>query len=283
MPTRTGYFTNLRIGVETVWAGLRLTLGHLRQARRRRRPVSIADPDYFRQPDGQVTVRYPHEAVPVPDTGRYRLHNDIDDCIGCLKCARICPVDCITIETIKAVEDLGTTSNGQKKRLWIARFDIDMAKCCYCGLCTMVCPTECLTMTKVHDFSEFDRDNMVYHFANLTPEEVEEKRRLAEAAAVKPAAPARAASAQPASAAGKSALAPRAVSRPEAPGDRDPAPNAGSAEAPHRAKPAFAPRPVPRAGADAESRPAEPPSTESEQPQERKPAAKPFVFKKGDS
>jgi formate hydrogenlyase subunit 6/NADH:ubiquinone oxidoreductase subunit I len=264
MMAQRGYWANLRTGLRTVWTGLRLTFRHLKQARRRRAPVPIWDPSYFRQPDGQVTIRYPHEAIPVPDTGRYRLHNHIDDCIGCLKCARVCPVDCITIETIKAVEDLGTTSNGQKKRLWIARFDIDMAKCCYCGLCTMVCPTECLTMTKVHDFSEFDRDNMVYHFANLTPEEAEEKRRLAEAAAARPAA-----------GSGKPAFAPRAVPR----GQSAPPGQAGAPAT----RPAFAPGAVP--GPEPEqSGEAEPKAeTSSPQAEERKPTPRPFVFKRKES
>nr|BCX01594.1 MAG: 4Fe-4S ferredoxin [Bacteroidota bacterium] len=276
MMAQRGYWANLRTGLRTVWTGLRLTFRHLKQARRRRAPVPIWDPSYFRQPDGQVTIRYPHEAIPVPDTGRYRLHNHIDDCIGCLKCARVCPVDCITIETIKAVEDLGTTSNGQKKRLWIARFDIDMAKCCYCGLCTMVCPTECLTMTKVHDFSEFDRDNMVYHFANLTPEEAEEKRRLAEAAAARPTAPVReGASEKPAAGSGKPAFAPRAVPR----GQSAPPGQAGAPAT----RPAFAPGAVP--GPEPEqSGEAEPKAeTSSPQAEERKPTPRPFVFKRKES
>ena len=90
---------------------------------------------------------------PIPDVGRYRLHNEIDDCIVCDKCAKICPVDCIDIEPIKATEEIGKTSDGTPKRIYAAKFDIDMGKCCFCGLCTTVCPTECLTMTKVYDFS----------------------------------------------------------------------------------------------------------------------------------
>ena len=53
-----------------------------------------------------------------------------------------------------------------------------MAKCCYCGLCTTVCPTECLTMTKVFDYSEYDRERFIYHFGGLSPEEAQEKAAL---------------------------------------------------------------------------------------------------------
>ena len=69
-------------------------------------------------------------------------------------------------------DDLGTTSTGQKKRLWVTRFDIDIAKCCYCGLCVPPCPTECIYMTEVYEFSEFDRNNLLYNFSALTSGDV---------------------------------------------------------------------------------------------------------------
>ena len=107
----------------------------------------------------------------------------MDDCIGCLKCERACPVDCIKIETEKAPargEDLkeikhkGVTSNGTRKALVVTRFDIDMSECCYCNLCTYPCPEECIFMTggpnsKKHpidyEFSEPDRSDLIYRFA----------------------------------------------------------------------------------------------------------------------
>lgn len=138
--------------------------------------MGVDSPEYFQQ-EGIVTLQYPREAIPVPDNGRYRLYNEIDDCIVCDLCAKICPVNCIEIEAVKSVGEIGKTSDGTTKRLYAARFDIDMAKCCYCGLCTTVCPTECLTMTKTYDYSEFDIRNMVYHFTDLTPAETEVKRK----------------------------------------------------------------------------------------------------------
>lgn len=114
--------------------------------------------------------------MPVPDTGRYRLHNEIDDCIVCDKCAKICPVDCITIEPIRAVEEIGKTSDGTPKRIYAATFDINMGQCCFCGLCTTVCPTECLTMTKVYDFSVTDIREHTFAFAEMTPDEINDKR-----------------------------------------------------------------------------------------------------------
>ncbi|WP_275949936.1 4Fe-4S dicluster domain-containing protein [Dyadobacter chenwenxiniae] len=174
------YFKNISEGISTTVTGMRLTLRHLWNARRRRKMVDIRSDDFFGGQEGMVTIQYPQETIPIPDNGRYRLHNEIDDCIVCDKCVKVCPVDCIEIEPIRAIEEVGKASDGSPIRLYAAKFDIDMAKCCYCGLCTTVCPTECLTMTKTFDYSELDVRDMVYNYASLTPEEADEKRRLLE-------------------------------------------------------------------------------------------------------
>ncbi|MBO0949250.1 4Fe-4S dicluster domain-containing protein [Fibrella forsythiae] len=174
------YFSDISDGIRTTLKGLSLTVRHLRNATHRRESMGIADDRYFDLKDGLVTLQYPHEQLPIPDNGRYRLHNEIDDCIVCDKCAKVCPVDCITIDPIKATEEVGRASDGSPIRLYAAQFDIDMAKCCYCGLCTVVCPTECLTMEKKFDYSTFELGNLTYEFANLTPEQATEKRELYE-------------------------------------------------------------------------------------------------------
>ncbi|WP_226388749.1 4Fe-4S dicluster domain-containing protein [Penaeicola halotolerans] len=159
---------------------------HLWQARTSQKHVAIGDDTYFDQDSGLVTLQYPKQQLPVPDTGRYKLHNEIDDCIVCDKCAKVCPVNCIDIEPIKATEEIGKTSDGTSKRLYAAKFDIDMGKCCFCGLCTTVCPTECLTMTSDYDFSVFDVKEHNFSFANLSLEEIiNKKAQAAEAASAK--------------------------------------------------------------------------------------------------
>ncbi len=170
------YWGGIRHGIVSSWQGLKLSLKHLWQARHRRTPIGVADADYFKQQTGIVTLTYPYESLPVPDNGRYRLHNEMEDCIVCDKCAEICPVNCIEIEAVKSPEEIRKTSDGHSVRLYAAKFDIDMAKCCFCGLCTTVCPTECLTMTKTYDFSEFDIRDMNYHFSDLSPVQATEKR-----------------------------------------------------------------------------------------------------------
>jgi NADH-quinone oxidoreductase subunit I len=167
------YIGNIWTTLRGLLSGLGLTWRHMTTARSRRAPMPVETEGYFDQPQGPVTIQYPKEKIPVPDVGRHRLFVEIEDCIGCDQCSRVCPVDCITIEKIKATDELGVTSDGTKKKFHLPTFDIDMAKCMYCGLCTVVCPTECIIMTKSYDFSEYDRDNFVHHYGNRTPSEAE--------------------------------------------------------------------------------------------------------------
>lgn len=172
------YFGDILKGIKTTRKGMSLTWKHLWDARKTRGAMNVNDETYFRFTEGHVTLQYPHQKLDVPDNGRYQLDCEIDDCIVCDKCAKVCPVDCIEIEAIKSPELIRTTSDGSPVRLHAAKFDIDMAKCCFCGLCTTVCPTECLTMNSEYDFSVWDVNEFNFEFANLTPEEAAEKRKL---------------------------------------------------------------------------------------------------------
>jgi formate hydrogenlyase subunit 6/NADH:ubiquinone oxidoreductase subunit I len=174
------YFGNIKEGIKTSLKGLSLTWRHFMDARQSRKPIFVDNPDYFKQQTGIVTLQYPHQHLPLPDNGRYQLHNEMDDCIVCDKCAKVCPVDCIEIEPIKATGIAGYASDGSAIRLFAAKFDIDMAKCMFCGLCTTVCPTECLTMTSEYDFSTFDVTTHNFEFGNLSPAKAQEKRELYE-------------------------------------------------------------------------------------------------------
>lgn len=176
------YFRAILSGVQSTRNGMALTWKHAWSARKSRKVQQIQNPQYFNTSEntGIFTLEYPHQKIPVPVNGRYQLHNEMDDCIVCDKCVKVCPVDCIEIEPIKATGLVGHTSDGSPIRLYAAKFDIDMSKCCFCGLCTSVCPTECLTMTSEYDFSVFDVKEHTFGFANLTEKQADEKRKLYE-------------------------------------------------------------------------------------------------------
>lgn len=197
-------------GVRTAFAGLRVTLPYI-----------------WRKP---VTVMYPHQRMELPERSRNRLYVNMDDCIGCDQCARACPVNCIDIETVRAVEgDMpGLTSNGKKKALWVTRFDIDIAKCCYCALCTFPCPTECIYMTEVFEFSEQDRNNLIYDYVTLSAGEIEEK--IAKAHVAEEALAARKASAKAASEAAVASAPPAQPNAPAVASSDDPEKSAKLAE-----------------------------------------------------
>lgn len=175
------YWSNISTSVKTLKKGLSITKDHMMAATTQRDPLGPADDNYFDKQNALFTTQYPKEQIPVPINGRYKLHNEIDDCIVCDKCAKVCPVDCIEIEPIRSPEIIGKTSDGTAKRIYAAKFDIDMAKCMFCGLCTTVCPTECLTMTNEFDFSAYDFTEHNIPFGEMTPIEIIQRKQEFEA------------------------------------------------------------------------------------------------------
>ncbi|ROL61521.1 NADH-quinone oxidoreductase subunit I [Bacteroidetes/Chlorobi group bacterium ChocPot_Mid] len=150
------YFKNMWLGVYTVLVGLRLTLIHL----------------FSRN----VTVQYPDERYPIPPNARNRLYLDPELCDACLRCAKACPVNCISIESLRAVPGLTPPlKNGDKRNLWVTHYEIDFAKCCFCGLCTEPCPTNAINTTTEFEYSTTKREDLIYTFVKMSDEEKKEK------------------------------------------------------------------------------------------------------------
>lgn len=140
------YFGNIYKGVITAFIGMMVTGRYV-----------------FKRP---CTLRYPEVRPKVPDRYRGILHNKIEDCTGCMACARACPVDCIHIKTTKRHPDnFGKASDGTGIKLWTTQFDIDMSLCMECGLCTYPCPTHCLTMSHQYELAVNDKKAMYLVFA----------------------------------------------------------------------------------------------------------------------
>ncbi len=113
----------------------------------------------------EVTELYPdpvssRTADDLPPRSRGFIKNDPDVCTGCLDCAKICPVDCILIESEK-IETM------QKE--WITVFDVDQLKCIRCGLCVEVCPSGSLTHTRSYEGAVYGLNQLVQHFGKGEP------------------------------------------------------------------------------------------------------------------
>jgi len=82
-----------------------------------------------------ATVNYPLIQTKVPSGFRGILSFDINKCIGCGTCERVCPTN-----VIKMIPN-------EKTRLKKApRFEL--SKCVFCGSCVDVCPTKAITFTE---------------------------------------------------------------------------------------------------------------------------------------
>jgi NADH-quinone oxidoreductase subunit I len=158
------YFKNIWAGASTAWMGMFITWKHL-----------------FAK---KVTIQYPDEKFPIPERARNRLYLQMNRCNGCTSCVLACPVNCITLETVKATPDDPQKEfyeNGKERKTWVTRYEIDFAKCCYCGLCTQACPSDAIQHTVEYEYSEYNREKLIYKFQDLTPEQTEEKKqRLAD-------------------------------------------------------------------------------------------------------
>lgn len=139
------WFRNVRVAVQTVAQGMWITLWYFIQTYKRK----------------AFTQHFEYPELPVPVKPRYRgFHKfDLTTCIGCDKCARACPVDCIYIDKEKATPPL--------KGFKVVGFKIDYTKCMFCALCVDPCPVDCIFMGSTYDQSTFSRDGCVVDFAKL--------------------------------------------------------------------------------------------------------------------
>lgn len=79
----------------------------------------------FKKPE---TLLYPAQTKAPYAQQKGHIVNDVDACILCGMCMRVCPCRCIAVE--------------KKERRW----EIDPFACIQCGSCVRSCPTHCLTM-----------------------------------------------------------------------------------------------------------------------------------------
>ena len=130
---------------------------------------------YGVNPKEEVTLQYPEERWEIPPGYRGFLHNDIKTCTACTMCVKTCPVDCISLESVR----------GADKRMVLASYDINIGRCMYCGLCVEVCPPKSLKHTSGYEMATVTRGELILHFIAEDAAEVKARvaRQVAEAAA----------------------------------------------------------------------------------------------------
>jgi formate hydrogenlyase subunit 6/NADH:ubiquinone oxidoreductase subunit I len=84
------------------------------------------------------TVRYPKERLAPPEGFRGRVAVAEETCIGCTKCAVVCPTACISM--VEGAREVPLAGGRAVKRL--RRPEVHLFDCIRCGLCEDVCPTQ---------------------------------------------------------------------------------------------------------------------------------------------
>ena len=209
---------------------------------------------YGVDPRETITLQYPEERWEPSERFRGFLYNDIKRCTSCTMCVKVCPVDCIALESVR----------GADKKLVLVSYDINIGRCMYCGLCVEVCPPKSLTHTSGYEKATVTRGELILHFV---PEEADEiKARVAKQVAE---AAAKAAAKAEAEKAGKEEAdkAAKAAGETKPPDPPSVPEKKGVPPVAQPAAPAFAAG-NPGAGEDGEKKPAQEPKGEPAKPEE---------------
>lgn len=102
----------------------------------------------------ETTIYYPEERMVMPERTRGFLFNDIATCIACNMCVKQCPIDCISLTTIK----------GADKKNVLTSYVINMGRCMHCGLCVEICPPKSLKHTDGYEGSSHTREELIVEF-----------------------------------------------------------------------------------------------------------------------
>jgi len=116
---------------------------------------------HFVRPQHYVTIQYPEKRADRPTgyRGFHRLNKDSYGrikCVACEMCATVCPSHCITVIPMPAFPEWKDRERMPK------RFEINLLMCIYCGMCEEACPADAIELTKIHDWSAYSREEMIW-------------------------------------------------------------------------------------------------------------------------
>lgn len=121
-----------------------------------RKPGSVLKEMFENLGSKPATILYPKEKVPVPEAFRGKIAILDEKCIGCSKCAVVCPTQCITmVANEREVEVKGKTIVRKKKP------EVELYMCIRCGLCEEYCPTDPKAIYLTNAFSGAGPDKEV--------------------------------------------------------------------------------------------------------------------------
>ena len=99
----------------------------------------------------RITLEYPEKKALLNERFRGRLYVDMDKCIACGMCQKVCPsFGTLTIEKEQA--------EGSKPVL--KSFTIDAGQCIFCSNCVNTCPVKALYMTKEYELAKYGLEEL---------------------------------------------------------------------------------------------------------------------------
>lgn len=148
-----------KIYIPAVWAGLKITLGHL-----------------FKK---KVTIQYPEQKKPYSPVfrGLHVLNRDEEGrerCTACGLCAVACPAEAITME---AAERKPEEEHLYREEKYAAKYEINMLRCIFCGLCEEACPKDAIYLSQTPMPANYTREYFIYKKEDMliTDEQLKER------------------------------------------------------------------------------------------------------------